>query len=222
MFTGLVEAKGKLVRVTRKGSEARLVVSGALPGEPLALGESIAVDGVCLTVAEIVSEGAVRVFEADASSETLARTTLGGLPAGASVNLERAVALGARMGGHIVSGHVDGVGRIVAREPLGAAVKVTFEAPAELAKFIAPKGSICVSGVSLTVNGVEGARFDVALVPHTQEKTTIEALEVGGRVNLEVDVLARYVLRFLEAGAADALPADDATWLTKLAKAGYL
>src|SRR5687767_333915 len=134
VFTGLIETTGKLVRRTPSGRDARLVVTGPLGGEPLALGESIAVDGVCLTVAKIVDG---QTFEADASSETLAKTTLGGLEPGRTVNLERALAVGQRIGGHIVTGHVDGVGKIVAQEPVGGALKVTFEAPADLAKFIA-------------------------------------------------------------------------------------
>jgi riboflavin synthase len=222
VFTGLVETKGKLVRRTARGRDARLLVSGELGGEPIALGESIAVDGVCLTVAALAESG---VLEFDASSETLARTTLGEIAPGDAVNLERAVPLGARMGGHIVSGHVDGTGRVVETKPLGAALEVTFEAPAELARFLAPKGSICVSGVSLTVNGVSGggeraARFDVVLVPHTREKTSLDGLRPGSKVNVEVDVLARYVARLLECGR-DAT-SSDATLLEQLAKAKFI
>jgi riboflavin synthase len=225
MFTGLVETKGSLVRRTRQGSDARLVVEGAfdVAHSPVELGESIAVDGVCLTVAAIVSPANPTVFEVDASAETLAKTTLGDLAIGAHVNLERAVALGGRMGGHIVSGHVDGVGRIAERSPVGAALKVVLEAPAELMKFIAPKGSITVSGVSLTVNGVSGDRFDVVLVPHTQDKTSLEALAVGAPVNLEVDLLARYVARLLEAGKdASSSDSSDASWMDRLTRAGYV
>src|SRR5262245_47528962 len=160
MFTGLVETKGTLVRRTSHGPDARLVFRAAeLGGGPLVLGESIAIDGVCLTVAKITEQG----FEADASAETLERTTLGSLENGAAVNLERALAVGDRLGGHIVSGHVDGVGRIADKSALGEAVKVTFEAPDALMRFIAEKGSICVNGVSLTVNGVSGFRFDVVI-----------------------------------------------------------
>jgi len=229
MFTGLVESKGTLVRRTALGKDARLVVEGELGPEPLVLGESIAVDGVCLTVAAILKPGpGPCAFEADASAETLAKTTLGELTSGAAVNLERALAVGARMGGHIVSGHVDGVGRIADKAPLGLAVKVTFEVPNDLARYIAPKGSICVSGVSLTVNNVSGAHFDVVLVPHTRDKTSLDALPVGARVNLEVDLLARYVARLLEVGrdtstaaAADAA-ATDAAWTDRLKRSGYL
>lgn len=226
VFTGLVETTGKLVRRVAKGGDARLVISGNLGGEPLELGESIAVDGVCLTVAAIVDQGSPRVFEADASAETLAKTTLGRLDIGAAVNLERAVALGARMGGHIVTGHVDGVGTIKAKESLsqggGGAVKVTFEVPPELARYIAAKGSICVCGVSLTVNNVSGNEFDVVLVPHTREKTSLDGLGPGSPVNLEVDILARYVLRFLEASRSAPAGSDDASWMERLGKAGYL
>lgn len=214
MFTGLVETTGKLVRRTASGRDARLVVTGALGGEPLELGESIAVDGVCLTVAAIVD---AQTFEADASSETLAKTTLGALEPGRLVNLERALAVGQRMGGHIVTGHVDGVGKIVSKEPISGALKVTFEAPSDLAKFIAAKGSICVSGVSLTVNGVNGSKFDVMLIPHTREKTSLDGLGVGAPVNLEVDIVARYVLRFM-----DVSKSSDAAWMERLQNAGFV
>jgi riboflavin synthase len=244
VFTGLVETMGRLRRRTARGPDARLVVEGALEvsDSPIELGESIAVDGVCLTVAAIVSPGSIGepvVFEADASAETLAKTTLGALETGAAVNLERAVRLGGRMGGHIVSGHVDGVGRVADKTPLGAAVKVVFEAPRELMRFVAPKGSVAVSGVSLTVNGVspvsaaDGAhqlrdRFDVVLVPHTREKTSLDALGVGAPVNLEVDLLARYVARLLESASgankteAEGPAGADASWLDRLARAGYM
>jgi riboflavin synthase len=234
MFTGLVETKGTLDRITAisngggSARESRLVVRGEFEREPLALGESIAVDGVCLTVASIVKPGpGLCVFEADASAETLDKTTLGELKAGAHVNLERAVPLGGRMGGHIVSGHVDGVGRIADKTPLAGAVKVVFQVPRELVRFIAQKGSICVSGVSLTVNNVDDDRFDVVLVPHTREKTSLDALPIGARVNLEVDLLARYVARLLEHGRSPGATtadtaASDAAWTERLQRAGYL
>lgn len=238
MFTGLVESKGTLVRRTQHGRDARLVVRGDLviPGrDPIVLGESIAIDGVCLTVDTIVEPGGpgASTFEVDASSETLAKTTLGSLAIGASVNLERALPIGGRLGGHIVSGHVDGVGRVREKIPSGAALRVVFDAPAELARFIAPKGSICVSGVSLTVNGVSGSSFDVMLIPHTRDKTSLDALAVGAPVNLEVDILARYVARLLEVGPAAASTASgepgsqteessDTRLLSRLHAAGYL
>ena len=236
MFTGLVESKGTIERITTQGPDARLVVRGDFEREPLSLGESIAVDGVCLTVATIVKGGpGGAVFEADASAETLAKTTLGELVRGTHVNLERAVPIGGRMGGHIVSGHVDGVGRIAEKVPVGGAVKVFFEVPHDLARYIAQKGSICVGGVSLTVNGVNADRFDVVLVPHTRDKTSLDALPIGARVNLEVDVLARYVARLLEHGRPEATTAtgagagatkdassSDAAWTERLQRAGYL
>jgi riboflavin synthase len=236
MFTGLVETKGTIDRIAHaagRATDARVVIRGELGPEALALGESIAVDGVCLTVASIVAAGpGLCVFEADASAETLAKTTIGSLKAGAHVNLERAMPLGGRMGGHIVSGHVDGVATIAEKTPVGGAVKVAFQLPKELVRYVAPKGSICVSGVSLTVNNVDGDRFDVFLVPHTREKTSLDALPVGARVNIEVDLLARYVARLLEAPAstssaeptADTVnaTASDAAWTERLQRAGYL
>ena len=217
MFTGLVQAKGTLVRRTPKGEDARLVIRGALGDEPLELGESISVDGVCLTVDVIVD---AETFEIDASSETLAKTTLGSVPVLGTVNLERALAVGQRLGGHLVSGHVDGVGKVLEKTPSGESLKVTFEAPPDLARFIAQKGSICVSGVSLTVNNVERNHFDVMLIPHTLGKTNLEALEVGSKVNLEIDVLARYVARLMEAEKEEAAP--DSRFLDRLRASGVL
>jgi riboflavin synthase len=216
MFTGLVEEAGQLAARTPKGPSARMTIRCGL--KALELGESIAVDGVCLTVDAILADG----FEVDASRETLARTTLGALPLGARVNLERALALGARLGGHIVSGHVDGVGKVIERTAAGNAVKMAFRAPKELARFIAEKGSITISGVSLTVNGVSGDAFDIMLIPHTLAKTSLDLLQPGHDVNLEVDVLARYVARLLETGRdADPNAANEA-WLARLARAGML
>jgi riboflavin synthase len=232
MFTGLVQAKGTLVQRTQHGHDARLVLRGELntSRDPVVLGESIAVDGVCLTVDKIrPGDGPATTFEVDASSETLEKTTLGGLATGAAVNLERALAIGARLGGHLVTGHVDGVGRVVEKTPSGTALKVVFEAPVELGRYIAAKGSICVSGVSLTVNGVSGSKFDVMLIPHTRDKTSLDGLAVGALVNLEVDILARYVARLLEAGlgpgdgprsTSDAPP--DSHLLARLRASGYL
>lgn len=209
MFTGLVEAMGTLVRRSMRGREAELVIESPFPD--LVLGESIAVDGVCLTVTSF--EGGT--FHLDASSETLEKTTLGKLAPKQRVNLERALPVGGRLGGHIVSGHVDGVGTIAEQKPSGGALEVTFRAPAELMRFIAEKGSICVSGVSLTVNHVKNDTFDVMLIPHTREKTSLDGLTVGAPVNLEVDLLARYVARLVEAGGQPGLE-------QKLRAAGYM
>lgn len=211
VFTGLVEEKGTIASRAPRGPGARLGIRCSFG--MLEVGESIAVDGACLTVDAVIPGG----FEADCSAETLARTTLGALRTGSEVNLERALALGARLGGHIVTGHVDGVGALVARKPVGDAVAMTFELPKELARFVAEKGSITVGGVSLTVNGVSGLRFDVTIIPRTLRDTTLGALEPGGKVNLEVDVLARYVARLM--GADDG---GDAAWMERLRRAGFV
>ena len=212
MFTGLVEEKGILRARSPRGPGARVRIACSLA--PLELGESISVDGVCLTVDTIVEGG----FEADCSEETLARTTLGSVPLGGGVNLERAAALGQRMGGHIVSGHVDGTGTVAERRPVGEALHVEFTMPRELARYVAEKGSVCVNGVSLTVNGVSDTQFSVVLIPHTLKKTTLDGIAVGAKVNLEVDVVARYVARLLEAGQATS--ASDEALLAKLRSAG--
>lgn len=221
MFTGLVEEKGALIGRVMRGPGARLHVRSALGagGAKLVLGESISVDGVCLTVETVTGEG----FEVDASSETLARTTLGKTPVGSVVNLERATPLGGRMGGHIVTGHVDAVGFCVLREAAGDSVKLAFAHPPELARFIAEKGSICVSGISLTVNGVAADRFEVMIIPHTLEATSLADLKPTDPVNLEVDILARYVLRAHDVdGARGDIAARNADWMALLQRAGYV
>ena len=172
------------------------------PYRPLDIGESIAVSGVCLTVTEETPRG----FLADASTETCRATTLGGLPAGARVNLERALAVGERLGGHIVSGHVDGVCSVVEARPSGTARLLRFRAPEALMPLIAPKGSVCLDGVSLTVNAVQGSTFEVLVIPHTLQQTTLSEVRAGAKLNLEVDVLARYVQRCLSMADASALP----------------
>ncbi len=209
MFTGIVEARGLITEIEPHGAagsgDVRLRVGS--PGfqlEPLAIGDSIAVSGVCLTVVRCDAEG----FWADASSETLACTTLGAATAGTAVNLERALRLSTPLGGHLVSGHVDGVGHLIDRSEDARSVRMRFEAPGELARYIAVKGSICVDGVSLTVNDVEGRRFGVNIVPHTLAVTTLGQFEAGGAVNLEVDLVARYLERLLQEGGADPGIAD--------------
>jgi riboflavin synthase len=196
VFTGLVEAKGVLAERAARGPGASLAVRCSFADEPPAIGESVAVDGVCLSVETLRPDG----FGAHASAETLARTTLGRLRVDAEVNLERALRAGARMGGHVVTGHVDGVGTVVERRDLGEAIVLAFAVPHALARFVAEKGSIAVNGVSLTVNAVSGDRFEVAIIPITRAKTNLDALRGGDEVNLEVDVMARYVARFLAAG----------------------
>ncbi|KPK14255.1 MAG: hypothetical protein AMJ62_13435 [Myxococcales bacterium SG8_38] len=187
MFTGLIEQVGTVEGLTRRQDGLSLRIACAL--HPYELGESIAVNGTCLTVKSF-AEGH---FDADASLETLDKTNLGDLAEGDRVHLERALALGDRLGGHLVTGHVDGVGTLISRELDGDYVRSTFEVPGRLAPFLAPKGSIAVNGVSLTVNSVEGPRFDIMLVPYTLQHTTFGETPIGCRVNLEVDILAKYV-----------------------------
>lgn len=197
MFTGLIEGVGTLVSREARGGDARLrIAAGSLPFDGVALGESIAVNGVCLTVVAFDDAH----FEADASNETLSLTTLGALAPGRALNLERAMRPGDRLGGHLVSGHVDGVGAVASVEDDGRAQRWRFTAPAALMRYIARKGSICVDGVSLTVNAVGADGFEVALVPHTVAHTAFSSTAPGDPVNLEVDLLARYVERLLEAG----------------------
>lgn len=190
MFTGIVSAVGSIIRVTPQAGGVRLAIdAGALALDDAGAGDSIAVSGVCLTVVAV--DGAA--FETDVSRETLACTA--GFAAGARVNLEKALRLSDRLGGHLVSGHVDGVGTVKRFEPVGENRLLAVAVPAELAKYIARKGSIAVDGVSLTVNEIDGAVFTVNLIPHTLQETSLQDLGIGGRVNIEVDLLARYVQR---------------------------
>lgn len=194
MFTGIIQALGRIVAIEERGGDRRLTVdTGKLSLANLKPGDSIAVSGVCLTAVALDAQG----FSADLSRETLSRTTLGTAQRGDRVNLELALLPTTRLGGHLVSGHVDGVGRIVERWDEARSVRFTIEVPPPLTRYIAEKGSICVDGVSLTVNGVAGNRFGVNIVPHTLAETTFGAAAVGQRVNLEVDLLARYVERLL-------------------------
>lgn len=195
MFTGLVAAVGRVERHDVRADGSRMQI--AAPLGALAPGESISVSGACLTVAAFTESS----FEADLSRETLARTTLGRLRAGDRVNLERAAALGDRLGGHLVTGHVDGVARVERVETAEDARHVELELPAELARFVAEKGSVALDGVSLTVNRVRGRRFEIMLIPHTLAVTTLGSLARGVELNFEVDLVARYVARLLEAGA---------------------
>ncbi len=194
MFTGIIQAVGKIAAIESRGGDARLrIQSGKLDMAGVRLGDSIAVSGVCLTAVE----HSASEFSADVSGETLSRTTLGHLRAGDPVNLEKALTLATPLGGHLVSGHVDGVGTVASRREDGRSVRFGFRVPETLAKYIAEKGSICVDGVSLTVNAVQGAEFEVNLVPHTLQETTLHRLQAGTEVNLEVDILARYLERLM-------------------------
>ena len=197
MFTGIIEGVGRLARREARGGDARLrIEAGTLPFDNVRLGESIAVNGTCLTVVAFDADG----FEAGASTETLALTTLGALPAGAAVNLERAMRPDDRLGGHLVSGHVDGMGTVESVTDDARAQRWRFTAPAGVLRYVARKGSICVDGVSLTVNAVDAEGFEVALVPHTVAHTAFATTRPGDPVNLEVDLVARYVERLLATG----------------------
>lgn len=194
MFTGLVQGTGVVRGAEWHGGDLRLVVEAAVLAAP-ALGDSIAVNGVCLTV--VAMEGARLSF--DLSRETLERSTLGALRERDVVNLESALRVGDALGGHLVSGHVDGIATVAAIEPDARAHRWRFTLPPELSRFVAAKGSICLDGVSLTVNGVDADGFDVALIPHTMAVTTFGSRRVGDRVNVEIDLVARYLDRLLAA-----------------------
>jgi riboflavin synthase len=194
MFTGIIQAVGTVAATESRGGDVRLRISaGKLGLAGLALGDSIAVNGVCLTAVELPGDG----FSADVSRETLSLTTIGRLRVGSRVNLEKALTLATPLGGHLVSGHVDGVGRVAERWEDARSVRFRIEAPAPLARYIASKGSICVDGTSLTVNAVGGARFDLNIVPHTLAETIIGDYVAGTPVNLEVDLIARYLERLI-------------------------
>jgi riboflavin synthase len=192
MFTGIIESIGRIRALEPLGGDVRLHIdTGTLDMGDVVLGESIAVSGVCLTV--IAFDAAS--FAADVSTETLSRTTLGGLTPGAPVNLERAMRADGRFGGHMVSGHVDGVGEVVSISADARSQRWRFRVPAALSRYIAEKGSVCIEGTSLTVNAVDADHFEVNLVPHTVTHTNFGALGVGARVNIEVDLVARYLER---------------------------
>lgn len=196
MFTGIVAAVGRIERVEPRPQGLRLAIdAGGLDLGDVAIGDSIAVNGCCLTV--VALDG--RRFEVDVSQETIDCTA--GLGAPGEVNLEKSLRLADRLGGHLVSGHVDGVGEVVAFEPAGESYRLAVRAPTELARYVARKGSVAVQGVSLTVNRVDGAEFEINLIPHTLVVTTLKHLRPGARVNLEVDLLARYAERLLGAGS---------------------
>jgi riboflavin synthase len=197
MFTGIVQGVGRIRSVEPRGGDVKLwIETGPVPLAGVEIGGSIAVSGACLTAIELEP----RAFAADVSRETLSLTTLGAATSGTAVNIEKALCAGQALGGHYVTGHVDGVGQVLSRHDDARSVRIEFEVPADLARYVARKGSICVDGVSLTVNGAAGRRFDVNLVPHTLEVTTLGGLRAGTQVNLEVDIIARYLERMLEAG----------------------
>lgn len=195
MFTGIITDIGTVLELEQRG-DLRARIGTGYDTNTIDLGASIACNGVCLTAIEM-GEG---WFDVEISAESVAKTNIGSWTEGARLNLERALKVGDELGGHIVSGHVDGVALITAMTDEGDSTRFTFEAPAELAKFIAPKGSVALNGTSLTVNEVSGNTFGVNIIPHTKEATTWGGSKVGDRINLEIDTLARYVARLAEAG----------------------
>ena len=218
MFTGIIEAIGSIRALTPKGGDVRVYVeTGKLDLGDVKLGDSIAVNGVCLTAVELPGDG----FWADVSRETLARTAFIDFKAGSKVNLEKALTPTSRLGGHLVSGHIDGVGEIVSMAENARAWQFTIRAPRELAKYIAHKGSITVDGTSLTVNSVNGAEFELTIVPHTLAETIMIDYRPGRQVNLEVDLLARYLERLL-LGDKAAEPNASGMTASFLAEHGYL
>ena len=195
MFTGIIQSVGTILNLKEKGGDVALSVQvGQLDMADVALGDSIAVNGVCLTAISFGDD----YFTADVSRETLSLTSLGGLSKGSSVNLEKALTLQTRLGGHMVSGHVDGLATVASRHTDGRSERFTITAPDELAKYIAAKGSVTIDGVSLTVNKVNGADFELNIVPHTLVETIIGNYQTGTKINLEVDVVARYLERLLQ------------------------
>lgn len=219
MFTGIIQSIGRIERLEPRGGDVRVAIhAGKLDLSRAALGDSIAVNGICLTAVELHAHG----FSADVSRETLSLTTLGTLGPGSAVNLEPALTLATPLGGHLVSGHVDGVGEVIEQREDARSWRLRIQAPAGLARYIAQKGSICVDGTSLTVNQVDGAVFELNIVPHTLQETIMGGYRSGTRVNLEVDLIARYLERLL-LGDAAAVSGSTASGLTMafLAEHGF-
>lgn len=199
MFTGLIETQGIITRADRVAGGAQLEVYAPEFGRDMAIGDSIAIDGVCLTVANFI-RGA---FVADVSDETISKTTLGGVRQGGKVNLERALRLSDRLGGHLVTGHIDGIGRLLLRHPAGNSTVYQFQVPRELLEFMVPKGSVAIDGISLTVAQIRGDSIAAAVIPHTEQVTTLKDKPIGAPVNVEVDMMAKYVKQFVDIYAYD-------------------
>ncbi|CAG0951201.1 riboflavin synthase [Geobacter sp.] len=216
MFTGLIEDVGSVRNLAREGAAARLTVVTSLPLESIVLGDSVAVNGACLTV--VAKGGGELTF--DASPETLERTTLGTLGSGAPVNLERALRLGDRLGGHIVTGHVDFIAHVSERRETSGNIVFGFRIPGQFARYLVAKGSVTIDGISLTVNTVSDDGFSVNIIPHTAAKTTLNGMRPGGRVNIETDILGKYVERLLAFGSAG--QKEGGLTLELLAKSGFL
>ncbi len=194
MFTGIIKAKGSITAMQQQGGDVRMTVSSVgLPWSDFEIGESISVNGVCLTAVALHDNG----FDTDVSVETLDVTALGDLTTGSDVNLEPALGVGERLGGHLVSGHVDCVGSVTSRSADARSIRLAIEIPVEYSRYIAKKGSVCVDGVSLTINEVSGNTFESNIIPHTADTTIIDGYAVGTAVNVEVDMLARYIERLL-------------------------
>ena len=218
MFTGIIQAIGKVERQQPSGGDLRLGIDcGDLDLSRTRIGDSIAVNGACLTAVELAGQS----FVADVSQETLQRTSLGQLELGSPVNLETALTLDTALGGHLVSGHVDGLATLVELEADARSLRYRFSVDAELQHYIAVKGSVTLDGTSLTVNGVEGNQFDVNIVPHTQQKTIFQYYQPGTRVNIEVDIIARYLERLLQ-GRADDGGMKDQQFMQTLIKSGFV
>jgi riboflavin synthase len=216
MFTGIIKAKGRICSLKKQGGDICVSVeSTAIDWSEFAVGESISVNGVCLTATALRPTG----FDADVSTETMNVTALGALTTGRAVNLEPSISLGERLGGHLVSGHVDCVGTVTARDNDARSVRLTIELPEEYSRYVAKKGSVCVDGVSLTINEVSARTFEVNIIPHTAEETIIGDYAVGSTVNIEVDLLARYIERLLERG--EALEAGSGITIDFLKAHGY-
>ena len=212
MFTGLIKAKGTVSAIVPRGGDLRLTIrSSGLPWSDYSIGESIAVNGVCLTAVTLLEDG----FETDVSRETMAVTALDGIAEGSDVNLEPSLALGERLGGHLVSGHVDCVGTVAARAADARSLRLDIEIPPDYSRYVARKGSVCVDGVSLTINAVSGNRFSVNIIPHTAAATIIDGYRQGTTVNIEVDLLMRYLERLLSGSNVEGLT------LEKLKANGY-
>jgi riboflavin synthase len=199
MFTGIVSDVGTILSAKDRKNLRRLTIASRYPARSLAIGASISHDGVCLTIVSKAARGKGSRYEVELGVETLARTTAGSWQKGKRINLERALKMGDELGGHLVAGHVDGVATLVSRENVDNMARLRFRAPKELARFIAPKGSVALDGVSLTVNEVNGATFDVFIIPHTLAETHWSGIAAGQNVNLEVDLMARYLARLAEA-----------------------
>lgn len=194
MFTGIIKGKGRITALENRGGDVRMTVSSpALPWDNYEVGESIAVNGVCLTAVALHDDG----FDTDVSVETLDVTAMQGIEVGSTVNLEPALTAGDRLGGHLVSGHVDCVGKVIGLKNDARSIRMSIELPTEYSRYIARKGSVCVDGVSLTINSVSGNSFDLNIIPHTAEVTTIGEYAIGSVVNIEVDQVARYLERLL-------------------------